>query len=165
MLLSCLGMWRPSKLTTQQMEERRLEAGRLLLAGELSQAEIARRMGVSARTVSAWARRLRQPDGGLDALRSRPKSGHPSRLTAGQWGEVLEALGQGAARSGFPTERWTLDRVRSLIRERFGVTYHPHYLSEKLGFKRLSPSNDVVAMLQLPAAVTPDSGVFPADKL
>jgi putative transposase len=126
------GMWRPSKLTTEQQEERRLEAGRLLLAGELSQAEIARRLGVSARSVSGWARRLRESDNSPRALRNRPRSGRPSRLNDAQWAEVLELLGQGAIRAGFPTERWTLDRVRSLIRKRFGVTYHAHYLSAKL---------------------------------
>jgi transposase len=126
------GMWRPSKLTTEQMEERRLEAGRLLLAGELSQAEIARQVGVSARSVSGWAKRLRESNNDPEALRSRPKSGRPSRLTEAQWAEVLDLLGQGAIRAGFSTERWTLDRVRSLIRQRFGVTYHAPYLSEKL---------------------------------
>src|SRR5262245_15111266 len=127
-----LGMWRPSKLTTEQQEERRLEAGRLLLAGALSQAEIARRLGVSARSVSGWARRLRDSASGLETLKNRPRSGRPSRLTDAQWAEVLELLGQGALRAGFPTERWTLDRIRSLIRKRFGVAYHARYLSEKL---------------------------------
>lgn len=125
-------MWRPSNLTTEQMEERRLEAGRLLQAGELSQAEIARCIGVSARSVSQWARRLRESGTGLEALASRPRFGRPSRLTPAQWGKVLEILRQGAIGAGFPTERWTLDRVRSLIRKRFGVAYHARYLSEKL---------------------------------
>lgn len=111
-------MWKPSKLTTEQKGERRLEAGRLLLAGELSQAEVARRMGVTPRTVSEWAERLREGDPGLDALKSRPKSGRPPRLTPRQWGEVLDALGLGAISAGFPTERWTLARVRTLVQKR-----------------------------------------------
>jgi hypothetical protein len=36
-------IWTPSKLTREQMEERRLEGGRLLKEGKLSKAEIARR--------------------------------------------------------------------------------------------------------------------------
>jgi hypothetical protein len=38
-------MWRPSKLTPKQLEERQLAAVRLLRAGRLTQAEIARRVG------------------------------------------------------------------------------------------------------------------------
>ena len=37
------------------MEERRLEGGRLLEAGKLSQAEIARQLGISRAKVSDWA--------------------------------------------------------------------------------------------------------------
>ena len=137
-------MRKPSKLTIAQQEERRLEAGRLLLAGELTQAEIARRMGVTPRTVSEWAKRMRHNNLGLDALKSRPKSGRPPRLTPQQWGEVLEALGLGAIAAGFPTERWTLSRVRTLIQKRWGVAYHAHYLSEKL--KSLGWSSQTLAV-------------------
>jgi transposase len=124
-------MWKPSKLTIEQKEERRLEAGRLLLAGELSQAEIARRMGVTPRTVSDWAKRLRESHQSLDTFKSRPRSGRPPRLSSLQWHEVLDLLKQGAIPAGSPTERWTLARIRTLIRQRWGVTYHAHYLSEK----------------------------------
>lgn len=144
MLLSCGGMWKPSKLTTEQKEERRLEAGRLLLAGGLSQAEVARRMGVTPRTVSGWAKRLREGGLGLDALKSRPKSGRPPRLAPQQWIEVLDALKLGAIPAGFPTERWTLARVRALIQKRWGVSYHAHYLSEKLKSSGWSPQAPAV---------------------
>ena len=40
-------VWRPTHLTSEQMEERRLEAARLLRHGRLSQAETARQLGVS----------------------------------------------------------------------------------------------------------------------
>jgi hypothetical protein len=38
--------WQPARLTRVQMEERRLAAGQLLRAEGLSQAEIARRLGI-----------------------------------------------------------------------------------------------------------------------
>src|SRR5262245_12918926 len=123
-------MWQPSRLTADQMEERRLEGGRLLRAGELSQAEIARRLGVSRMTVSDWAKALRQ--GGPAALRRRPKTGRPPRRPPEQWRLAREALGEGAIAAGYETERWTLDRIRALIRKLFGVAYHAHYLSERL---------------------------------
>jgi putative transposase len=125
-------MWRPKKLIPSQLEERRLEAGRLLPAGQLTQAEIARRMGVSSWTVSQWANKLRESPTGLRALRSRPKTGRPPRLSPQQWQEVLTTLAQGAAKAGFETDRWTLPRVRALILERWGVASHVDYLGVRL---------------------------------
>jgi transposase len=125
-------MWRPRKLTPEQLEERRLEAGRLIRAGRLSQAEIARRLGVSRMAVSQWAKRLRNSPHGSATLKRRPNPGRPPRLTPRQWQELLDLLEQGAMRSGFETERWTLPRVRAVIERRFGVTYHASYLSVRL---------------------------------
>jgi transposase len=125
-------MWRPRKLTSEQLEERRLAAGRLLRAGHLSQAEIARRFDVSPAAVCQWAKRLHDGPRGFAGLRRHGKSGRPPRLTPAQWQELLEILAQGAKGSDFETERWTLPRVRALIERRFGVTYHVDYLSTRL---------------------------------
>ena len=125
-------MWRPRKLTPEQLEERRLAAGRLLRAGRLSQAEIARRLGVSPAAVSQWAKQLHDGPRGLAALRRHPKPGRPPRLRPSQWQQLLGILARGAKRSGFETERWTLPRVRAVIERRFGVTYHVDYLSTRL---------------------------------
>jgi transposase len=125
-------MWRPRKLTPAQLEERRLEAGRLLRAGRLSQAEIARRLGVSRMAVSLWAARLAHDSQRSAALRRRPKPGRPPRLTASQWEELLGILSKGPKQFGFETERWTLPRVRAVIERHFGVTYHVDYLSVRL---------------------------------
>ena len=48
--------WRPKKLTATQREERRLEAGQLLRTTDLSQAAIARIVGVSRTAVYAKER-------------------------------------------------------------------------------------------------------------
>ena len=125
-------MWRPRKLTPEQFEERRLAAGRLLRAGRLSQAEIARRLGVSPAAVCQWAKQLRGVPRGLAGLRRHPQPGRPPRLTPSPWQKVLEVLARGAKRSGFETERWTLPRVRAVIERRFGVTDHGDYLSTRL---------------------------------
>lgn len=125
-------MWQPSILTQTQLEERRLEGGRLLLEGQLTQAEIARRLGISRRTVCAWSKRLKDSPEGLKILRSHPRTGRPSRLSDEQWQGLLEVLQRGALKAGFETDRWTLDRIRTVIRRQFGVTYHPHYLADRL---------------------------------
>jgi transposase len=53
-------------------------------------------------------------------------------LTSEQRQELLDLLEQGAMRSGFDTERWTLPRIRAVIERCFGVTYHASYLSVRL---------------------------------
>src|SRR5512143_4128512 len=74
--------WTPLNLTREQLEERRLEGGRLLRAGQLSQAEIARHLNVSRASVSAWAKIIRTA--GLRGLRRRKAAGSSSKLTPAQ---------------------------------------------------------------------------------
>ena len=124
-------MWHPDRLTAAQLEARRLVAARLLRAGRLTQAEIARELGVSAAAVSQWAQRLAGA-GGPEALARRPPTGRPPRLASADWADVLTVLSRGARASGFDTERWTLRRIARVLRREFGVTYHPNSLSALL---------------------------------
>lgn len=132
--------WKPSYLTREQMEERRLEGGRLLKAGKLSQAEIARQLGVSRVTVSDWAKIIKAK--GIRGLRKRKATGSQSKLNLTQKQKLKHMLDRGALASGFPTDRWTLERVRQLIQQKFETTYHPNYLNRllrKLGFSPQKP--------------------------
>jgi len=63
--------WKPSNLTREQMEERRQAGGRMLKAGKLSQAEIARQLGVSRATVSDWAKVVESQ--GMKGLKSKKR--------------------------------------------------------------------------------------------
>ncbi len=40
---------------------------------------------------------------------------------------------------GFATELWTAPRIASLIREKFGVEYHPRYINEWLTKRDITP--------------------------
>ncbi len=100
------------------LERRRLRGARLLAAGE-SQAEVARRVGVSRQTVMRWDRA--REGGGLDALRRQGKFGRPERLSTEQRTELVRILTDGALAAGFGTELWTVPRIRQLIGERFGI--------------------------------------------
>lgn len=122
--------WTPTHLTLEQKEERRRQGGQMLKAGKLSQAEIARQLGVSRAAVSQWAKR--QADGGARALRRRKPKGRQPKLTVKQQRSLLKHLRQGAPAAGFPSARWTMGRVQRLIREKFGVTYHVHYMPRLL---------------------------------
>jgi transposase len=54
-------IWKPKKLTREQMAERRKEGVRLLEQGKKSQAEIARNLGVSEAAVRMWQKKLKRP--------------------------------------------------------------------------------------------------------
>jgi transposase len=122
--------WTPTHLTLDQKEERRRRGGQLLKAGKLSQAEIARQLGVSRAAVNQWAKR--QATGGARGLRRRKPKGRQPKLTAQQQRLLLKDLRAGAQAAGFQTARWTMRRVQRLIREKFGVTYHVHYMPRLL---------------------------------
>ena len=90
--------------------------------------------------VRQWAKQLRDhPSSGLRAFRSRHRPGRPSRLSAAQWHSILKTLRKGALKAGFETDRWTLRRIRDLIRRQFGVAYHPNYLAARLRASGWSP--------------------------
>jgi transposase len=132
--------WKPSYLTREQLEERRLEGGRLLKAGQLSQAEIARQLGVSRVTVSAWTKKLEAD--GIRGLRKRTAKGGSSKLTREQKQKLKRLLDRGALSYGFSTDRWTLQRIQGVIQHEFDVSYHPNYLNrllDKLGFSPQKP--------------------------
>jgi transposase len=122
--------WRPAHLTPGQLEERRLAAARLLRQGHMTQAAIARHLGVSRASVCRWASVLREQ--GRRGLRARPRAGRSSRLDGRAWARLGRLLASGAAAAGFGTERWTLKRIAVLIRREFGVRYHFRYLERPL---------------------------------
>jgi putative transposase len=123
------------------MEERRLAAGRLLRAGKLSQAEVAREVGVSRASVTRWKQRL--ACGGLRALRRRRAPGRASRLTAAQWRRLGRVLDRGAVAAGFGTGQWTLPRIGAVIERVFGVRYNPRSLGPALRGRGFSPQRPV----------------------
>src|SRR5919106_28991 len=105
--------WQPARLTRAQMEERRLAAVRLLRAGRVTQAEIARQLGVSRAAVTHWHHRL--AEAGSAGLHRRPAPGRRPRLSDAQWEHLLGELRQGAVAAGFDTERWTLPRIAHVV--------------------------------------------------
>ena len=125
-----MAAWVPPRLTPAQLEQRRLEAARLLRGGRLSAAAIARRLGVSRQSVSRWQLALAAE--GRPGLRRRPHTGRPPRLTPDQWARLTAHLARGASAAGFDTERWTRRRIAAVIRREFRVRYHFRSLGRAL---------------------------------
>jgi transposase len=149
-------VWRPAHLTSKQMEERRLAAATLLRQGRLSQADIARHLGVSRASVCRWAATLAQE--GPRGLEARPTPGRLPRLDEKAWARLGRLLDRGAVAAGFATERWTLQRIAALIEREFGVHYHPRYLERPLkahGFSVQRPATRAKERDELVIAVWP----------
>jgi transposase len=113
------------------LEQRRLTAARLFAAGELREAEIARRVGASRQSVMRWYRAWRK--GGRPALRAAGRAGRKPRLAPEQMPRIEAALREGPRAHGFHTNLWTLPRVARLIQHLTGVQYHPGHVWRLLG--------------------------------
>ena len=106
--------------TPRSLEKRRLLSIRLLKAGHPYRA-VALRTGASLSSVVRWHQAFRKR--GVKGLRPRPSPGRPSLLSARQKKKLLRILEKGPLARGYPTNMWTLKRIRSVIRKEFGVRY------------------------------------------
>src|SRR4030042_4370852 len=103
------------------LEERRRSVA-AFLKQKLSLHEIARRIGCHASSVRRWRNALQS--GGQEALKAKPASGRPPRLTSKQKRQLVRLLIQGAMAHGYRTELWTTQRIADLIERHLGVRYH-----------------------------------------
>jgi len=122
-----------------ELEARRLRAVDLLRDGK-SNTEVARLIGVDVSSVKRWKRAA--AEGGNAALAAKPNRGRPPRLTLEQMQELAQMVRTGPLAAGFRTNLWTCRRVAQVIRDRFGVKYHPDHVGRMLhalGFTQQKP--------------------------
>lgn len=100
------------------------------LKQKLSLHEIARRIGCHASSVLRWRNAWRA--GGPAALKAKPASGRPPRLTAKQRARLEQLLLAGARAHGYRTELWTTQRIAEVIERRLGVRYHRNHVGKLL---------------------------------
>ena len=103
--------------TTQQLQDRREQAQKLLKAGKPAK-EIAARLKVTVRSVYRWQQDQKHP---------KPKSERPpgrsAYLTHDQIKKLEQALLKGAYAHGYSEDYWTLDRVGRVIWDLYKVRY------------------------------------------
>jgi transposase len=107
------------------LEQRRLRAARLLEKG-LSQAEVARRVGVHRQSLSRWAQQLEKA--GRAGLEQAGRAGRKPRLSAADLERIERALQRGPEAFGYDTGLWTSARVADLIEQQCGIAYHPGHV-------------------------------------
>jgi transposase len=114
----------------EALEQRRFKAFRLLKKG-LSEAEVARQVGVHRQSVNRWAQQIERH--GREGLKKAGRAGRKSRLNGIDLKKLESRLKQGPQALGYETNLWTLDRVAKLIERDFGVEYHPGHVGWLLG--------------------------------
>lgn len=122
------------------MQRKREHAVTLLQQG-LTQAEVARAVGVDPRSVRRWKHDLRC--GGRAALQAVPASGRPLKLNQDQRQRLEKQLLKGAQAAGFATDLWTCPRVAEHIERTFGVRYHVDHVCRLLHALHWSPQKPI----------------------
>jgi transposase len=129
------------KGSAEKLEARRRMAATMLSKGRGIR-EVARTIGAAPSSVKRWKDALEE--GGKNALKSKPHSGRPSRLSTKQRQDLLHILKQGPRAANLRADQWTCQRVRTVIRRSFGVKYHPDHVSRilrALGWNSKKKSN------------------------
>ena len=115
--------------TPEELERRRRRAIDLLKAGA-SITEVARRLGCSHSSVILWRDAVRWR--GPGALRAKPATGRPPKLSERHRGKLLELLLRGAGAWGFETDLWTTRRIATVIQREFRVRLHRAHVGRVL---------------------------------
>ncbi len=94
---------------------------------------------MSRQTLRDWVHRFNAE--GPEGLVNRKSSGKPSKLTAAQRKELAAIVAEGPQNHVPSLARWRCVDLQKLIKERFGVDYHPTSISRllhALGFSHVS---------------------------
>lgn len=115
------------------LEAKRRLAVRMVRAGQ-SLTTLARLLDVNRVTLWRWRT--------AHSLAARPHPGPQPKLNRGQREQLAQLLEQDPTVFGWSTDLWTSSRVGTLIRQRFGVQYHPNHvwrLLRNIGLSKQKP--------------------------
>ena len=95
-----------------------------------TQAEVARRIGVSRVTALQWHRIWRTR--GRTGLLTRARRGRRPKLDSSQLAVIDAALLRGPRAWGYALDEWSLAAIAALIRKLTGVVHHPGHVGRLL---------------------------------
>ena len=102
-------------------EKQRLQALRLLAKG-YKRAEVQEIVGISKQALGDWITRYYRD--GLEGLRDKPQPGNHHKLTIKQKQTIKELLITKTPQElGLEGRFWSTEQLRSLVKEKFNVTY------------------------------------------
>lgn len=110
--------------------------GLLLVSRGNRETDVAEVIGVGRRTLQDWIHRYRLM--GISGLTKGPFLGSKSRLTDEQKVELSRIIAAGPQEAGLDTGVWTTTIIAKLVRDRFGVSYHPDHMGKILHGLRFS---------------------------
>jgi len=108
-----------------QLKQRRRKAASLFDQG-LSQAEVARKLGVHRQSANRWHQLWKQH--GPKALDGAGRAGRKPQLQPAQLETLRQGLKEGPEALGYGTGLWTTGRVAALIERQTGQKYHPGHV-------------------------------------
>jgi transposase len=123
------------KLDHKTREQIRIRAVKLVKAGN-SPEQVVKALGFHRSAIYQWLAAYHQ--GGIDALKTKPITGRPSKLKGSQVKKLYDIItSKNPLQLKFEFALWTRDMVRDLIKDQFGVQMNVTSvgrLLKKLGF-------------------------------
>jgi transposase len=119
--------------------------GVLMSLDGLPVSEIAQRLRVHRSTVPLWIDHWNQF--GEEGLLEGQRPGRPGALKPAQREKLKDILDSGPVAYGLETGIWTSPLVSQILRQEFGLTYHPGHvrkLLKHLGYSRQRPTTRLI---------------------
>lgn len=102
----------------------------LLVSRGNKEIDVAQVLGMGRRTLQGWIHRYRLK--GIPGLTKGPFKGSKARLTDEQEAELTRIIAAGPQQAGLDTGVWTTPIIVTLVRDLFGVSYHPDHMGKIL---------------------------------
>lgn len=122
------------------LEQQRFNAIHMHQQG-ITASVIATSLRVHPQSVRHWLRDFAA--GGYDALRAKIHPGPQPKLTDPQKRKLLDMIAQPPSTYGLKGELWTTAAMAALMKQHFGVSYHPSHVGQMmrdLGYSQQLPS-------------------------